>query len=151
MKNLQDKFPNFIEAMEYMKNGTDLKLVSSDADEIIYLMTFIILDKKLGNISAELKYFDGVGVVFSFSTLQGTITKTRTENRIIGYDLDVEEWLELIRETMIYHNESEDHQKILLTYSDNDRFKKPVKKSGCASIVLATSIMSLVLYLYLCN
>lgn len=135
MKKLQDEFPNFMSAMEFIKGDTDLRLVLSNDIKIKYIMTFMMYNSKLGDISGELNKLPDGNFVFTFSTFEGLSEKARTSSDTISYDLPVEEWIVLINDKMVDHNYSEGHQQILLDFSNKMKSKNNSNKSGCMPII----------------
>jgi hypothetical protein len=136
MINLEDKCPNFIEAMHSIKGDTDMWLVSSALTKIEYLMTFQILNKKLGHISLELSEVNKGQVSITFKTLKNSIEYAQTTSGLVEYDLSVNEWIDLICLTMIEHNNSSEHKNVLLDFNRNIQANNEPSKNGCLSMFL---------------
>ncbi|RTY78242.1 hypothetical protein EKL97_14150 [Flavobacterium sp. LS1P28] len=104
MIKLENRYPNFMEAMQSMKQGTDMRLDSSSISKIEYRMTFHILNNKLGDISLELNEVFSNEVSITFTTIKNFMKQAQTTSRLVKNDLSVEEWIGLISTTMIEHN-----------------------------------------------
>lgn len=137
MINLENRYPNFMEAMQTMKQGTDMRLHSSSVSKIEYIMTFQIFNNKLGDISLELNEVFSNEVSIIFTTIKNFKKQAQTKSKLVKNDLSVEGWIELISTTMIEHNSNTDHQKLLLDFSSKRLGINSHKESGCLSTVLS--------------
>ena len=147
MSKLQTIYPNFIIAMDSMKKGTDTRLHSSDISKIKYIMSFIVFNNKLGDISIELNEVIYGHVAVTLTTIKGFIKQAATTSKVVENDLLVEEWMELISETMVKHNSNSDHQKVLLDFTARKLENSGSGKSGCLSVVLSVVFLISLFYL----
>ncbi|RKS01450.1 hypothetical protein [Flavobacterium sp. 102] len=147
MDKLQSKYPNFVEAMESMKQGTDTRMISSDKLKIKYLMSLVAYNSKIGDVQIELNAIGNSNVTVTLSTLTGFTTHASTNSRLISNDLSVEQWNELIYETMIEHNSNPDHQKVAMDFLKKRLSNNSNGKSGCLSVFLSFMVLTAFLYL----
>lgn len=135
---LSTSFPNFITAMESIKNGTDLILVFNNKMQIGYMMSLITFNKRIAEITFEVKMINKGEHYFSISTMKGLSVKAVTRSKMITHDLTIEEWSNLISELSHEHISSQRHLAFLEEYAIKT-FTKP--KTGCLNIFAITLII----------
>lgn len=137
MEKLQVKFPNFLHAMLLFKGDTDLELILNSEGVIKYRMTLIAFNNQIGNLEIVLNKFvsnESELVMVSFITIRGGKAIANTFSKFIKNDITVEEWLELLTELMLQHNNNPDHQKNTMDFL-NSKLKSN-NNTGCITILI---------------
>jgi hypothetical protein len=131
--NLKNEYPNFVSAINQMKDTTDLTKGLNNSRILVHVMSYKVFGNKLGDIYINLnKYKDFVYV--SFSTNKGFSEKARTTGDRIYADLSVKDWQETIAEMANKHNANPNHTQLVSDFtmrSVNSTQPKSVKNSGC--------------------
>lgn len=131
--NLKDEYPNFVLAINQMKDTTDLTQCLSNSKVLSHGMSYRVFGNKLADIYIDLnKHEDFVYV--SFASFKGLIEKARTTGEEIYEDLAVEEWVGTIAEVMNKHNANPKHAQLVMDFTRkkvSSNQTTPVKSSGC--------------------
>lgn len=135
---LKSSFPNYVQAINQMKDSTDLSPGRSNSRVFSNMMSFVVFGNKLGDISIDLnKYEDFVYV--SIQTYAGFTERAKTTGERIYQDLSVEEWIEEIARVTTRHNSNPNHIKLLENFTEK---KLNPKSSGCASLLILLLVLS---------
>lgn len=145
MGALGDRFPNFIIAMRNASEGTDTILIENGSRHIFHTMSLMLFGEKAGDITYELDSF-GSGAILHICTNKGFLEKAKTSSKLIDEDLSIEEWIELISEMVIQHNNDPKHIEFLFEHHR----KKIVSndKSGCILLLLPLIISAVLVFIY---
>lgn len=140
--NLKTEYPNYVLAINQMKDTTDLTQCKSNSKVLSYGMSYIVYGNKLADIYIDLnKYEDFVYV--SFASYKGLIEKAKTTGERIYEDLSVEEWIGVIAEVMNKHNANPDHAQLVMDFTRGKvrgGQTTSVKNSGCMVTLLCLFI-----------
>lgn len=145
---LQDKYPNFLIAIEGMKANTDLKLISSNDFEIKYMMSLIAFNNKLGDITIgliKINIENNEFAVLSISTLNGKKIKASTQSKFFENDLSIDSWLIKINELMINHNSNPEHQKVAMSFLNKKLSNSRNGSSGCVLALMGITLITLLI------
>ena len=147
--NLKDEYPNFVLALNQVKQTTDLTQGHSNSRILVHVMSYKFLGKKIGDIYINLnKYKDFVYI--SFSTNKGISEKARTTGDRIYADLSVEDWQETLTELGNKHNNNPNHTQLLREFnsrSGESRQPQSVNNSGCM-VSLLFLVIPVVFYFF---
>ena len=126
--DLKNEYPNYVSAINYMKDTTDLTQCKSNSKVLSYGMTYKVFGNKLADIYIDLnKHEDFVYV--SFASFKGLIEKARTIGDKVFNDLEVENWIEIISDVMNKHNANPQHAKLVMDFT-RKRINK-TQNTGC--------------------
>lgn len=146
---LKKAYPNYVQAINQMKDTTDLTKGLSTSIVLSHFMSYRVFGNKLADIYIDLnKYEDFVYV--SFSSMKGISEKARTTGERIYKDLPVEEWIETIAEVMNLHNANPNHTQLVTDFTKtrvSSSQTKSVKNSGCM-VSLLFIIIPIVSYFF---
>ena len=108
--------------------GTDTILVMDDKMHIGYIMSFVLHQKKVGDITIELDLIND-GVVLTVCTMKGFVEKAKSSTSLFKSDLSIEVWKSVISNLLQEHHFSQQHIEFLNSVS-KDLILKP-NNSGC--------------------
>ncbi len=143
---LSKNYPNFVAFMEEARQGSDGRLVINDSERIVYKMTFLVFNNKLGDLNFELINVNGA-VKFQIRTIQNNHVKATTESPIINSDLTIEEWNESFQELMENHNSNPNHANILMQFTEQKLSGRSQQSSGCFSVLVVFLIITSVIFM----
>lgn len=135
--NLKKEYPNFVLAINQMKDSTDLTQGLSNSRIISNVMSYSVFGNKLADIYIDLnKYEDFVYV--SFSSMKGISEKARTTGERIYEDLSVDDWRENIAVVMNKHNANPNHTQLVMDFTNRRLGSSQTsgKNSGCMVTLL---------------
>lgn len=141
--DLKNEYPNYVLAINQMKDTTDLTQCKSNSKVISHGMSYIVYGNKLADIYIDLnKHEDFVYV--SFASYKGLVEKAKTTGERIFEDLAVEEWIGIIADVMNKHNANPNHAQLVMDFTRRRvaRSNQPVQapKSGCVLVLLVLII-----------
>ena len=142
--DLKNVFPNYVSAINHMKDTTDLTQCKSSPTVISHGMSYVVYGNKLADIYIDLNKYDDF-VYISFATYKGLSEKAKTTGEKIHEDLPVEEWIGVIAEVMNKHNANPDHAQLVMEFT-RKRVGAPSgrsvhsQKSGCILMLLVLLI-----------
>lgn len=146
MNKLGDRFPNFIIAMSNISDGTDTILIENGTKHIFYKMTLMLFGKKAADMTYELDSYNS-GVIFKICTNKGFSEKAKTSSKLIQEDLSIDEWVKLISEMVIQHNNNPSHIEFL--FEQNRKKIATNDNSGCLLMLLPIIIITVCFMLIL--
>jgi len=136
--DLKNEYPNYVLAINQMKDTTDLTQCKSNSKVISHGMSYIVYGNKLADIYIDLnKHEDFVYV--SFASYKGLIEKAKTTGERISKDLAVEEWIGTIADVMNKHNANPNHAQLVMDFTKkkiSGGQTTSVKNSGCMVTLL---------------
>jgi len=131
--NLKNEYPNFVSAINQMKDTTDLTQGLNNSRILVHVMSYRVFGNKLADIYINLnKYEDFVYV--SISSNKGFSEIARTTGERIYEDLAVEDWIETIAVVTNRHNANPNHTQLVTDFTlkrVGSTQPKSVKNSGC--------------------
>lgn len=137
--DLKNEFPNYVLAINQMKDTTDLAQCKSNSKVISHGMSYIVYGNKLADIYIDLnKHEDFVYV--SFASYTGLTEKAKTTGGRIYGDLSVEEWIGTIADVMNKHNVNPNHAQLVMDFT-----RKKVSGGQTASAKNAGCMFTLLL------
>lgn len=136
--DLKNEYPNYILAINQMKDTTDLTQCKSNSKVISHGMSYIVYGNKLADIYIDLnKHEDFVYV--SFASFKGLTEKAKTTGERIYEDLPVEEWIRIIADVMNKHNANPNHSQLVMDFTRkkvSGGQTTSMKNSGCMFTLL---------------
>jgi hypothetical protein len=136
--DLKNEYPNYVLAINQMRDTTDLTECKSNSKVISHGMSYIVYGNKLADIYIDLnKHEDFVYV--SFASYKGLVEKAKTTGERIYEDLTVEEWIGTIADVMNKHNANPSHAQLVMDFTRNKVSSSQtasVKNSGCMFTLL---------------
>ncbi len=147
---LKKAYPNYVQAINQMKDTTDLTKCKSNSKVISHGMSYIVYGNKLADIYIDLnKHEDFVYV--SFASFKGLTEKAKTTGERIYEDLSVEEWIGTIAGVMNKHNANANHAQLVMDFTRkkvSGGQTTSVKNSGCM-LTLLLLILPITTYFFL--
>lgn len=135
---LKKAYPNYVQAINQMKDTTDLTQCKSSTNVLSHGMSYVVYGNKLGDIYIDLnKHEDFVYV--SFATFKGLSEKAKTTGERIYEDLDILDWRAEIAGVMNKHNANPKHAQLVMDFTRkkvSNSQKTSVKNSGCMVTLL---------------
>lgn len=148
--DLKNEYPNYVLAINQMKDTTDLTQCKSNSKVISHGMSYIVYGNKLADIYIDLnKHEDFVYV--SFASYKGLTEKAKTTGERIYEDLSVEEWIGTIADVMNKHNANPNHAQLVMDFTRkkvSGGQTASVKNSGCM-VTLLLLILPVASYFFL--
>ncbi len=135
---LKKEYPNFVQAINQMKDTTDLTQCKSSKNVLSYGMTYVVYGNKLGDIYIDLNKHENF-VYVSIATFKGLSEKAKTTGQRIYKDLDILDWKAEIASVMNMHNANPKHAQVVMDFTRNkvrSNQKTSVKNSGCMVTLL---------------
>lgn len=136
--DLKNEYPNYVLAINQMKDTTDLTQCKSNSKVISHGMSYIVYGNKLADIYIDLNKHEDF-VYISFASYKGLIEKAKTTGEGIYNDLAVEEWIGTIAKVMNKHNANPNHAQLVMDFTRkkvSSNQTTPVKSSGCMVTLL---------------
>ncbi|UBZ08260.1 hypothetical protein LDL76_06000 [Salegentibacter mishustinae] len=136
--NLKNEYPNYLRAINQMKDTTDLTLFRSNSKVLSHIMSYVVYGNKLADIYIDLNKHEDF-IYISFSSYKGLTEKAKTTGERIYKDLSVEEWIGTIANVMNKHNANPRHAQLAINLTRNkigSSQTHSVKNSGCIITLL---------------
>lgn len=145
---LKKVYPNYVQAINQMKDTTDLSQCKSSTNVLSHGMSYVVYGNKLGDIYIDLnKHEDFVYV--SFATFKGLSEKAKTTGERIYEDLDILDWRAEIARVMNMHNANPKHAQLVMDFTsrrvNSPKTYSPTIKSGCI-LTLIVLILPIITY-----
>lgn len=131
--DLKNEYPNYVLAINQMKDTTDLMQCKSNSKVISHGMSYIVYGNKLADIYIDLNKHEDF-VYISFASYKGLTEKAKTTGERIYKDLAVEEWMGSIAEVMNKHNANPNHAQLVMDFTRkkvSGSQTSSAKSSGC--------------------
>ena len=131
--DLKNEYPNYVLAINRMKDTTDLTQCKSNSKVISHGMSYIVYGNKLADIYIDLNKHEDF-VYISFASYKGLTEKAKTTGERIYKDLAVEEWMGSIAEVMNKHNANPNHAQLVMDFTRkkvSGSQTSSAKSSGC--------------------
>ena len=136
--DLKNEYPNYVLAINRMKDTTDLTQCKSNSKVISHGMSYIVYGNKLADIYIDLNKHEDF-VYISFASYKGLTEKAKTTGERIYKDLAVEEWMGSIAEVMNKHNANPNHAQLVMDFTRkkvSGSQTSSAKSSGCMVTLL---------------
>ncbi len=147
--NLKNEYPNYVLAINQMKDNTDLTQGLSNSRILVHVMSYRVFGNKLADIYINLNNYEDF-VYVSISSNKGFNEIAKTTGERIYEDLPVEEWIETIADVMNKHNANPNHTQLVTDFTTRragNTQTKSVKNSGCI-VSLLFLIIPIVSYFF---
>ena len=140
--DLKNEYPNYVLAINQMKDTTDLTQCKSNSKIISHGMSYVVYGNKLADIYIDLNKHENF-VYVSFASYKGLTEKAKTTGERIHEDLPVEEWVGTIANVMNKHNANPNHTQLVMDFTRKKVSRgqtTSAKSSGCMVTLLCLFI-----------